>query len=186
MKRWLSLALAGLGMCLLLVLGRLEAARGADNHPCLRSWARYAGPAGHPALPSPPAAWAAQATSRQAHAAPSESRAVHEVLLTESDPGPPWLVSRGPPGKVRGIVVDWAGGQIGSPRQAVRIVPEGQTIRRGQIPAQEGVLQQPLAREEESFPLPDSDLARFGGAPGKEPCNARRAAMLVAHAIQTK
>ena len=106
MKRGLSLALAGLGMCLLLVLGRLEAARGADNHPCLRSWARYAGPAGHPALPSPPAAWAAQATSRQAHAAPSESRAVHEVLLTESDPGPPWLVSRGPPGKVRGIVVD--------------------------------------------------------------------------------
>jgi len=139
MKRWLSLALAGLGMCLLLVLGRPEAGRGVDNHPCLRSWARYAGPAGHPALPSPPAACAAQATSRQAHTAPSESRAVHQVLLTESDPGPPWLVSRGPPGEVRGIVVDSrAGGQIGSPRQAVCIVPEGQTIRRGQVPTQEG------------------------------------------------
>jgi hypothetical protein len=57
MKRWLSLALAGgLGVCLLLVLGRPEAGRGADNHPCLLSWARYAGPWGDPALPSPSAA----------------------------------------------------------------------------------------------------------------------------------
>ena len=31
------------------------------------------------------------------------------------------------------------------------IVPEGQTIRRGQIPAQEGVLQQPLASVEQEF-----------------------------------
>ena len=135
MKRWLSLALTGLGVCLLLVLGRPEAGRGAGNHPCLISWARYAGPWGDLALPSPSAAWAAQATPRQAHTVPSESRAVHKVLSAESDLGPPWLVSRGPPGKVRGILVDSrAAGQIGSPRQSVCIVPEGQTVRRRQAP----------------------------------------------------
>jgi hypothetical protein len=35
MKRWLSMALAGLGVCLLLALGRPKVGSGADHHPCL-------------------------------------------------------------------------------------------------------------------------------------------------------
>ena len=135
-KRWLWLALAGLGVCLPLVLGHSEAGRGLDSRPRL---ACSLGPWAEPARASPPAAGAAQAMPRQAHTAPSESRPVDVVLLTESDLGPPWLVSRGPPGKARGILVDSrAAGQIGSPRQAVYILPEGQTIRQGQAHAQEG------------------------------------------------
>jgi hypothetical protein len=119
MKRWLGRALAGLGVCLLLALGHPEAGRGMDSHPCIACWGRSVGPWGEPALASPPAALAARkAVPPQAHTAPSEFRAVHLALLSERDVGPRRLDSRGPPGKVRGTLVDSrAAGQIGSPKQ---------------------------------------------------------------------
>ncbi len=118
MKRWLGRALAGLGVCLLLVLGRPAAGRGVDSHPCIACWARSVGSWGNPALPSPPAALARKATPRRAHTAPSESRVVDLVLLTERDVGPMGLDSRGPPGKVCGTLVDSrATDQTGSPKQ---------------------------------------------------------------------
>ncbi len=119
MKRWLGRALAGLGVCWLLVLGRPAAGRGVDSHPCIACGARSVGSSwGDPALPSPPAALARKATPGQAHTTPSESRVVHRVLLTERDVGPMGLDSRGPPGKVCGTLVDSrAAGQIGSQSQ---------------------------------------------------------------------
>jgi len=117
MKRWLGRALAGLGVCLLLVLEHPGTGRGADNHPCIGG-GRSVGPWGDLALPWPPAAATRKAIPRQAHTAPSESRVVDLVLLTERDVGPPWLDNRGPPGKVCGTLVDSrAAGQTGSLKQ---------------------------------------------------------------------
>jgi hypothetical protein len=148
MKRWLWLALAGLGVCLLLALGHLEAGRGVDSHPGIARWGRSVGSWGEPAFASPPAAPAARkATRRQAHTAPSESRAVHLVLLTERDVGPPWLDSRGPPGKVRG-----PGSTPGLPARSVAqskrepVLPQqGPSTPLAGATAGKGVLQQPLA-----------------------------------------
>ena len=118
MKRWLSLALAGLGVCLLLALRHSEPGRSVGSHPCLAHWVRCVGPWGDPALASPAAGPVGKAAPRQAYTAPSESRAVHPMLLTERDVGPPWLDSRGPPGKVRGTLLDCrAASQLGSPKQ---------------------------------------------------------------------
>ena len=147
MKRWLSLLLAGLGVCLLLAVGHSEAGRGADGHACLARWGRCVGSWGDPALPSPPAAHAGKATPSQAHTAPLESRVVHLVLLTERDVGPLWLDSRGPPGKVRGTLVESrAAGQTSSPKQGGSLcfpnkvqAPPSRRHRR------KGLLQQPLA-----------------------------------------
>lgn len=118
MKRWLGWALSGLGVCLLLALGRPEAGRGVESRPCVAAWGRSVGVWEEPSLAPPttaPAAW--KARPRQAHTTPSESRAIHLALLTEGDVGPPWLDSRGPPGKVHGTWVDSrAADQIGSPQ----------------------------------------------------------------------
>jgi hypothetical protein len=141
MKPWLGLALAGLGVCLLLALGHPEVGRGMDSHPWVACGARSVGPWGEPALASPSAARAAQkATPCQAHTAPPESRAVHLVLLTPRGIGPPWLDSRGPPGKVCATLVDsGAAGQTDSrkPRGSLYFPNEiqaplaGVTARRG-------------------------------------------------------
>jgi hypothetical protein len=139
MKRWLGLALAGLGVCLLLVLGHPGAGKGADNHPCIARWGRSVGPWGDPALPWPPAAAARKAMPRQAHTATSESRAVHLVLFTERDVGPPWLDSRGPPGKVCGTLVDSrAAGKTGSLKQGGAMLPQPGPSAPWQAPPQEG------------------------------------------------
>ena len=117
MKRWLGVALAGLGVCWLLALGHSEAGRGVGSHPCIACWSRSVGPWGEPALPSSAAPAVRKATPPPAHAAPSESRTLHLLLLTERGVGPPWLDSRGPPGKMRGALVDSrAAGQTGSPK----------------------------------------------------------------------
>lgn len=162
MKRWLGRALAGLGVCLLLALGHPEAGRGVDSRRWIacRGWS--VGPWGEPALPSPTAApLARKAAPRRAHAAPSESPAVHWVLWTERDAGPPWLDSRGPPGKVPGTWDDpRAAGQIGSPRQGVCILPEGKPSSRTRHHAQERVLQQPLATQARIRDLWRSDEER--------------------------
>jgi hypothetical protein len=147
MKRWLWLALAGLGVCLLLALGHPEAGRGADSHPCLAGWARSVGPWGEPTAAPPTAVPAARkAAPRQAHAAPSESDPLH--LLTERGIGPPWLDSRGPPGKVRGTWVDSrAAGQIGSPKEGGAYAsPTRSKHPLAGATAATGVLQQPLTR----------------------------------------
>ena len=125
MQRWLWLALAGLGV-LLLVLGSPQAGRSVDSHPCLAGWARSVGPWGE-LTPAPPTAAPAarKVTPGQADTAPSESRAAHWVLLTERDVGPLWLDGRGPPGKVHGTSVDFrAAGQAGSPKQGEPTLPQ--------------------------------------------------------------
>ena len=118
MKRWLSLVLAGLGVCLLLALGHGAAGTGADSRPCLARWGCVSS-WGDPALPSPSATHARKATTPgPAPNAPLESRVVHLELLTERDLGRLWLDSRGPPGKVRGSLVDSrVADQTGSPKQ---------------------------------------------------------------------
>ncbi len=147
MKRWLCLALAGLGVCLLLALGHPEVGRGVDSHPCVARWGRSVGPWGEPTPAPPTAAPAARkAAPRQAHVAPSESRALHLLLLTERGVGPPWLDSRGPPGKARGT---WS-----TPGLPARSIAQGRgcaSSPRANHPAgpgttpKKGVLQQPLA-----------------------------------------
>ena len=102
MKRWLGLALAGLGVCLLLALGHPEFRRGMDHHPGMARWGRCLGPWEEPALASPAAAPAQNPGPHQAPPGVSESLPVELMLWTERDVGPAWLDSRGPPGKVRG------------------------------------------------------------------------------------
>jgi len=120
MKQWLWRALAGLGVCLLLVLGRVEAGSGADNHLCVACWGRSVGVWGGPALASPAAAPAKNRGARQARAAAPESLGVDCVLLTERGVGPPWLDSRGPPSGAGGPGSTAATGKTGSPRQGGR------------------------------------------------------------------
>jgi hypothetical protein len=116
MKRWVWLALAGLGVCLLLALGHTETGRGVDSQPCLASWGRSVGAWGEPALASPTAALAKNRGPRQAGAALPEFLAIDWVPLTERGVGPSWLDSRGPPGNAPGTWVDRrAAGQTGSP-----------------------------------------------------------------------
>jgi hypothetical protein len=119
MKRWLWLVLTGLGVCLLLALGHPEGARGMDSHPCFADGSRSVGSWREPTpAPLTAAPAARKAAPHQAYAAPSESGAVHVVLLTECDVGPLWLDRRGPPGQVRGTLVESrAPGQTGSPKQ---------------------------------------------------------------------
>ena len=115
MKRWLGLVLAGLGVCWLLVLSHWEAGRGVDSYAGLACGGRCLGAWGEPPLARSPAAGGADARPRETHTAPSQSRAVHGALWTERGVGPPWLNSRGPPGKVRWTWVNpRAAGQIGS------------------------------------------------------------------------
>jgi len=136
MQRWLPLA--GLGVCLLLALAHPEAGRGVDSHPCI-ACSRCIGPWGEPARASSPARAARKTTPRQAHAPASESRAVHLLLLTERDVGPPWLDSRGPPGKVRETLIDsQAVGQIGTQSQGEPILPQQGLSTPWQTPPQEG------------------------------------------------
>src|SRR5215831_11408833 len=115
------MAMAGAGRARVSAAGPRcsEGRKGHGQPPVPRRWGWSVGLWEEPALASPPAAPAAQkATPRQAHVAPSESRAVHPLLLTERDVGPPRLDSRGPPGKVRGtLVVDSrAASQTDSPK----------------------------------------------------------------------
>ncbi len=118
MKRWLCLALAGVGVCLLLALGHPDAVRGADQR--IACWGRSVGPWEEPASASPTAA-SAPRNSRppQARAGPPESLAVHLMLSTEREVSPPcpWLDTRGPPGRGRETSVHRrAPGQTGSPK----------------------------------------------------------------------
>ena len=127
MKRWPWLALAGLGV-LLLVLGSPQAGRSVDSHPCLadRPWSVGAWREPTPAPPTAATA-ARKPTLGQADTATSESGAAHLVLLTERDAGPMCLDSRGPPGKIHGTSVDSrAAGQTDSPKQGgAYAFPEG-------------------------------------------------------------
>ena len=141
-KGWLWLALAGLGVWLLLAIVHSEAKGGVDSHPCLARWARSIGPWREPALASPTAALAQNRGPLQARAAAPGSPVVDLVPLTEGGVGPPWMDGRGPPGKVPGTLVDY-----GLP---ARPVAQG---KRGGLthpcsptrPYQERVLQQALA-----------------------------------------
>jgi hypothetical protein len=120
MKRWLWLALAGLGVWLLLAFVHSEAERGVDSHWCVARGSRSVGPRGEPALASPTAALAKNCGPGQARAAVPESLAVDLALLTERGVDPPWLDSRGPPGSTPGAWVERrANGQTGSPEQGV-------------------------------------------------------------------
>jgi hypothetical protein len=147
MKRWLRRAFIGLGVCLLLALGHPEAGRGVDSRRWIAGGGWSVGRWGEPALSPPPAAPVAwKATPRRAHVAPWESPAVHGVLWTERDAGPPWLDSRGPPGKVRGTWDDSrAAGQTGSLRQGVCILPEGKPSSWIRHHAQEGDFATPFS-----------------------------------------
>jgi hypothetical protein len=100
MKRWLGLALAGLGVCLLLTLGHPEARRGVDSHPCIFGWDRSVGPWGELALASPTAVPANYNNGgpRRAPAAVSESLAADLMVMTEPEVPSLWLGTRGPPG----------------------------------------------------------------------------------------
>ena len=123
MKQWLWRALAGLGVCLLLVLGRVEAGSGADDHLGVACWGWSVDVRGGPALASPAAAPAKNRGPRQARAAAPESLGVDCVLLTERGVGPPWLDSRGPPGSAGGPGSTAATGKTGSPRQGGSVDP---------------------------------------------------------------
>jgi len=142
MKQWLWRALAGLGVCLLLVLGRVEAGSGADDHLGVACWGWSVDVRGGPALASPAAAPAKNRGPRQARAAAPESLGVDCVLLTERGVGPPWLDSRGPPGSA---------GDPGRPQLPARPVAQGRgevwirTHAAGFPAPKRGVLQQPLA-----------------------------------------
>ena len=98
MKRWLWGALTGLGVCLLLVLGRPEVGNGVDGHSYIAGWGRSVS-AWREVAPVPPAA--APATKRapcQAPPAVSASAALQLLLLTEPEVPPLRLGTRGPPG----------------------------------------------------------------------------------------
>ena len=142
MKQWLWRALAGLGVSLLLVLGRVEAGSGADDHLGVACWGWSVDVRGGPALASPAAAPAKNRGPRQARAAAPESLGVDCVLLTERGVGPPWLDSRGPPGSA---------GDPGRPQLPARPVAQGRgevwirTHAAGFPAPKRGVLQQPLA-----------------------------------------
>jgi hypothetical protein len=113
MKRWLALALVGLGVCLL--LGLTEARTSVPRGLYITGWGRSLGPWGEPALASPAAPFGENRGPRQARAAAPESLAVDLVLLTERGVGPPWLDGRGPPGGAAGTRVDCGtSGQVGS------------------------------------------------------------------------
>jgi hypothetical protein len=118
MKRWLGLALAGLGVCLLLTLGHPEARRGVDSHPCIFGWDRSVGPWGELALASPTAVPANNGGPRRAPAAVSESLAADLMVMTEPEVPSLWLGTRGPPGSAEETWVDCgATDQTGSPRE---------------------------------------------------------------------
>ena len=108
MKRWLWLALVGLGVFLLLGLGHAEAGRGVPSRPYIGCRARSVGLSAEPtpALPTTAPA-AAKAAWPQVYAALFESRPLHLLLFTEGGVGLPWLDSRGPPGKMRETLADY-------------------------------------------------------------------------------
>jgi len=91
MKRWLGLALAGLGLCLLLALGHPETGRGMDSHLCVAGWGRSVGLWREPALASPTPTLAQNRGARRGRAAAPDGLAVDLVLWTEGGVGPPWL-----------------------------------------------------------------------------------------------
>jgi len=139
MKRRLWFALAGLG-ALLLALGRPQSGKSVDRHPCLAGWARSVGPWGEPTAAPPTAVPAARkAAPRQAHVAPSESGPLHLLPLTKRGVGPPWRDSRGPPGKVRGTLVDSrVAGQTDSPKQGGAYASPTRPKHPQQVPPQQG------------------------------------------------
>jgi hypothetical protein len=144
MKRWLGLALAGVGVCLLLALSGSDVVRGVDSHPRI-GWGRSVGPWGAPASASPTAAPAARSSGpTQARVGSPESPAAHLVLSTERDVSP--LDSRGPPGKVQEpLVICKAAGKGDSPEQRGRTLPPGGHAPGPGTTPKRGILQQPLA-----------------------------------------
>ena len=123
MMRWLSLVLAGLGVCLLLALGQAKAGKGMEPHSCLARWDQSLGAWGEPAPASPTAASAQNPGPCNTPLEVSHPLPVELMLLTECDVGPPGLDSRGPPGKARGAPVDpRAAGQTGSPKRIGELV----------------------------------------------------------------
>jgi len=99
MKRWLCLLLAGLGVCLLLALGRGQGERGGHSSRHLANWAGRVNAWGElitimPVVEGP----VEKAEPGQGQAAPRESHTLH-LLLSEQAVAPPWLDSRGPPDK---------------------------------------------------------------------------------------
>ena len=125
MKRWLGLALAGLGLCLLLALGHPEVRRGMDRHPCLAGWGRSISLWREPALASPTPALAQNRGGRRGRAAAPDGLTVDGVLGIERGVGPPWLDTRGPPGSAAGTWVQLgAAGKTGSPRQGEVCISE--------------------------------------------------------------
>ena len=132
MKRWLVLALVGLGVCLL--LGLTEARTGVPSGLSIACWGRYLGPWGEPTLASLAAPFGENRGPRQARVAAPESLAVDLALLAERGVGPPWLDSRGPPGGAAGTRVDCgAAGQTGSPgREGGASSPRARTRHQAQ------------------------------------------------------
>jgi hypothetical protein len=118
MKRWLGLALAGVGVCLLLALSRSEVVRGVDRHPRIAWRSPSVGRWGEPVSASPTAAPAARSSGpTQAHVGSPESLAAHLVLSTERDVSRS-LDTRGPPGKVQEpLVICKAADKGDSPEQ---------------------------------------------------------------------
>ena len=120
MKSGLGLALAGLAMCLWLVLGPAKAATGMDHHLCIARGQRSVGSGEQPPLPSLIAAPTQNPGAPPAPPGVSDSLSVESKLLPKRSAGLPWWDSRGPPGKVRGTLVNSrAAGQTDSPRPGV-------------------------------------------------------------------
>jgi hypothetical protein len=99
MKRWLCLLLAGLGVCLLLALGRWQAVKGLHRSRHLAGWTRCMNAWGE-LLPIMPVGEGTveKPEPGQGQAAGRECHSLHP-LLPEPAVGPRWLDSRGPPDK---------------------------------------------------------------------------------------
>jgi len=125
MKRRLYLALVIRGVYLWMVSPRPVAVRSVDRLQCIAAggwsvdWEKKAAPIA--SKPGP----------HFVRAGLLESLGVQWSLPVEHDLGPPWLVTRGPPGKVReASLIRTAAEQSGSPKQGVplsRRIPRGST-----------------------------------------------------------
>ncbi len=159
MKRWLWLALAGLGVYRLLVLGRPEAGRDADSYPCLARWGRSVSSWGEPALASPPAVPAQNREPRQAPPTVFESLAVDSLLLIEREVPPLCPDTRGPPGNPEATWVErGAAGQIGSPRQGRCVTSRSDLCHRIRHQVQEGGFATAFSYMKTTVEIPDSLL----------------------------
>jgi hypothetical protein len=138
MKRWLGPALAGVGVCLLLALGRSDVVRGVDSHPRIAWRSPSVGRWGEPVSASPTATPATRSSGpTQARVGSPESLAAHLVLSTERHVSP--LDTRGPPGKVQEpLVICKAASKGDSPEQWGRTLPPRGPCTRTRHHAQEG------------------------------------------------